>query len=338
MISPNHQSIRFPDILLSLLPAILCGCSPNVLPEDDYQTWNSSKSLTSCFIYSTIPSDGSTLDILTFENDLFQRLDSYKRFETDSNGIAAVESTAGEKIFFFCKNGQRARYDWVDIQSYSSLYKIRCDIENEQKDRLTMTGECRAEAGSLSNELILTPLVSKVTLSSISCDFSGTPYAGKTIDAPKIYLTNVNATYPLLDEEHQASERIINAGMLNYADMKKFLTPDIICREIECSIGNARLQPEISLLCYPNYSTEESPGTPRTRLVIEGTVDSVRYYWPITVNAEGDGIARNCIYNYDIHIRRKGMSDPDIPIEPKDIETNMKICKWKEIDEYEVTF
>ena len=67
-------------------------------------------------------------------------------------------------------------------------------------------------------------------------------------------------------------------------------------------------------------------------------IDSVKYYWPITVNAEGEGVERSCIYNYDIHIRRKGTSDPDTPIEPKELEINMSICKWKDVDGYEVKF
>lgn len=337
MIYPNHHIVRFPGFLLSILPALLYGCSPDVLPEDGNHDRDSSKSLT-IFTCSSIPSQGSTLDILTFENDEFKRLDSYKRDKHTCNEPAVAESTSGEKIFFFCQNGQRSLYDWADIQSYHSLYKIRCDIEFEDADRLTMTGECRAGAGSGPHKIMLSPLASEVVLNSISCDFSGAPYSSSNIENVKVYLTNVNATCPLLGDNFQTAERIVNAGMLNSSDTMKFQNPDIIFRELKDDIGNSISKPGIRFLCYPNYSIEDTPGTPRTRLVIEGLVDSVRYYWPITINTEGNGIERNCSYNYDIRIRRKGTSDPEIPIEPKDIDIKISTCKWKEMKGYGVRF
>lgn len=337
MIYPNHHITRFPGFLLSILPALSYGCSPDVLPEDEDHNWHSSKSLT-IFTCSSVPSQGSTLDILTFEDDELKRLDSYKKDVYTGNETAAAESTSGEKIFFLCLNGQRSLYDWTDIQSYNSLYKIRCDIESEDISRLTMTGECRAKAGSGPNKITLTPLASTVVLKSINCDFSGTPYSGSNIENVKVYLTNVNATCPLLAGKSQTAERIINAGMLNPSDTTKFQNPGIICQELGEVIGKSILKPDIRLLCYPNYSMEDTPGTPRTRLVIEGEVDSARYYWPITINSEGYGIERNCCYCYDIQIRRKGTSDPEIPIEPKDMDIKISICEWKEMKGYGVRF
>ena len=122
MIYSNRSCARIPGILLTLLPAMLYGCSKNVLSKDVIPFVEKSISLTK-FSYFNSPSEGSTLDILTFENDTFKRLDSYKRIEKFNGSDAVAESTGGEKIFFFCLNGQRTRYEWTDIQSFNSLQK-----------------------------------------------------------------------------------------------------------------------------------------------------------------------------------------------------------------------
>ena len=338
MIYSNRTHAYIPGILLTLLPAILYGCSHNVLPEEVAFLKERSCSLTK-FSYYNSRSEGSTLDILTFENDIFKRLDSYKRIERFNGMTAVAESTGGEKIFFFCLNGQRTRYEWADIQSYNSLQKIRCDLEKEGHTKHTMTGECCTEAGGSDGTSVeFTPLISMIRLESISCDFSGTAYADKKINNIKVYLTNVNATYPLVCNEAQHAERIINAGMLNESDLKRFNNPDIICRTIDTDINNTTVAPDIDLLCYPNVCTEDTPGTPYTRLVIEGKIDSIKYYWPITINIEGKGVTRNTLYSYDIRIRRKGTSDPELTIDPTDIDIKLNIRSWKEKTAYDVTF
>ena len=100
--------------------------------------------------------------------------------------------------------------------------------------------------------------------------------------------------------------------------------------------------PNARFLAYPNTCGEETPGTPFTRLVIEATVDSDRYYWPININrstsGEGNGVERNCMYTYDIVITRKGTDNPDIPVDISGTEINMEVSKWTEKEDYGVCF
>ena len=121
--------------------------------------------------------------------------------------------------------------------------------------------------------------------------------------------------------------------MLNLEDLKGFSDRSIVMQEITDMLGIDRLKTDACFLCYPN-----SQGKGRnTRLVIEGQIDGETYYWPIEVG-EGDGVVRNSHYSYSILLRRKGTSDPDILIDRRNIELEMKVKPWEEKDNYSVGF
>ena len=85
-------------------------------------------------------------------------------------------------------------------------------------------------------------------------------------------------------------------SMLNPDDIRHFMNPGLVVGKIADMIGMEPSRPEICFLCYPNCAEDEGPGTPFTRLVIEGQIDGDTYYWPIDINRQEDrkGIGRNC--------------------------------------------
>ena len=87
-------------------------------------------------------------------------------------------------------------------------------------------------------------------------------------------------------------------------------------------------------------SEQFGPGTPFTRLVIEGKIQGETFYWPLDINKEdgGYGIGRNERYIYDITITRKGTKDPDSPVRKEDIDINFNVEKWNEKEGCEVIF
>ena len=319
--------------LLTIVPAVICGCSgemPHEVPL--YKSHSIS--------FSPEQNDlakGGTLDIFAFETDRLRRLDSYQRIETFIGGKVRIASCGGEKALFLCADSRRNRYEWSDISSYNSLTGISCELEHESITRRTMTGECIVNAGETSATVTLMPLTCEIILKAICCDFSGTPYSESVIKNVKAYMTNVSASCPLLYSDSVTSTRIINQGMLCQTDISKFRHMEIITREIAEEVGRETIHTDARFLCYPNTPKEDSPGSPFTRLVIEGVIGSHTYYWPITINAP-TGVERGCRYVYDVFIRRKGVTDPDIPIEPSSIELNMKIRSWNEKEEYSVGF
>lgn len=330
MILSNLLMPRLSGCLHIILPALLYGCSGEI-QSNPLNTYSCTT------IKHNIKKSESTLDIFTFENDRLKRLDAYQRMEDVTSSTIQVSSTGGNKIFFLCINGQRNRYDWGMISSYSSLQNIFCDLEYESLLKRTMTAEVRASAGREVCIADATPLTSEVCIETVGCDFSGTAYSESVIQNLKVYLTNVSATCPILYNEGYNPNRIINTGALNLDDLRMIGHPEIISQEVIEELGMTTIHPDISLLCYPNPSREESPGSPHTRLVLEGIIDSHTYYWPITI-APGQGVGRGNRYVYDILIRRKGVTDPDTPIDNKSIDIKLITKPWIEREGYSVDF
>ena len=307
----------------------LSGCCPDVLPEADSLQNNHASFIST---NNNLPL-GSTLDIFAFNDDRLRRLDSYQRVDDFKGKTAYAESTSGSKIFFFCLSSGRGKYEWADMNSYSSLSKIHIDLENETRESLTRTGECRIADMESGKEVSLKPLVAQVGINRISCDFSGTPYAGKNLTNVRAYLTNINGTCSIIGSGTLGVERIINQGMLKADELKAFREQDLIFAEVSENLGSAPLSPGISFLCFPNPGNDPI-GSPCTRLVIEGKIDGMTYWWPINVK----GIERNCSYTFDIVIRRKGTSDPDTPIDLEDCTFQYDIKPWEEKKEYGIRF
>ena len=182
-------------------------------------------------------------------------------------------------------------------------------------------------------------LVSEIRINSIRTDFQGREYYGEPLTDVKIYLTNVNASCCIMKHEDFRPESIVNPGFLDTEAMGRFHDSRIVCADAVPDIGRSPVNPGIRLYCYPNDSLEETPGSPFTRLVIEGKIAGYTYWYPITINrgdfgaitgGDGNGIGRNMCYSYDITILRTGTQDPDTPVDKDDIRIECSIEPWQE--------
>lgn len=283
------------------------------------------------------------LDIFTFDDDRLGRLDSYQVADASGYERIRIHSRSGDKIVFISANSMTDRYGWGKVTSLRSLDDFYADLTDEDPYALLMNGTCRIKAGDgTPYEMDLRPLASEICLRSISCDFSGKSYAGAQLKNVSVYLTNVNTRCSITAEGAVKPTHIINNGMLNEDDIATFRYPETVFQRLGQTVGNRKVTADIRLYCYPNSSEKEGPGTPCTRLVIEGDIDGETYWWPIEVNGKDDdgekGIYRNCRYVYDIVIRRKGMTDPDITIDTEDIDISIERKAWNEKDSYQILF
>lgn len=320
--------------LLNTLPAFLYGCdAPQALPSD-------AETVTKL----TVANDASKineLDIFVFRDDRLQRLDSYQKVEDPPMWNHEVISSSGERLITVFANSRKESNDWAAVTSLAYIRDLSVCIEDEDPTCPFMSGLAGSRNGSGNDtRIFLSPLFSTVELRSIRCDFTGRPYAGERLEDVKVYLTNVNAECRILDTSGIFPSRIINAGKLQEEDMLKMQLPDIIFREIGEDIGRNAVYPDIRLICYPNNSQVEGPGTPFTRLVIEGRIGGETFYWPLDINRDGEGygIGRNERYVFDLKITRKGTKDPDMPVKSEDMDIIFNIEKWMEKEEYEVSF
>lgn len=330
-------------LTLSILPALISGCSsaPYQDPGRMVSTEITLNKLQGKSPEGKIP----VLDIFVFNDDRLKRLDSYQRFEGWDSDMVEIASCSGDKIVYAIANSGFERFGWAQVNSLNSMDRIMARLEEEDMENPVMSGVMRMSAAGGSNEgaIDLKPLGSMIVVRSIRCDFSGLPYSGECIRQARAYLLNVNAECSVTASGRVLPTRIINSGRFVEDDVSGFRDRSLMEHRFSKEIGNARLDDGVTFMCYPNSGEEESPGSPFTKLVIEGVVEGNTYYWPIAVNREGtgtedDGIFRNYCYIYDIDIRRKGNTDPDTAISSEDIIINLEVARWEEKEERNIMF
>ncbi len=325
------------------IPALFFGCS-----SDPEVTASESEEYTEMSVALKSDADAGLThaDIFIFNNDELRRIDSYQRVE----GLEfKAASRAGEKIMVAIVNSTVGRDEWRRISSYEGLAEEISLLSDEDPESPIMSGEAEftASGSSTGLDLGIDRLMSKVQVKTLRADFQGTGYEGKPLTDVRIYLTNVNASCTIMRQEDFRPEMIVNYGYADEATMGGFRAPEMLCHELDEDIGSTSVSPDISLYCYPSDASDETYGSPFTRLVIEGKIAGNLCYYPITINREengvcfgvdGTGIGRNCLYTYDITLCRFGTSDPDTPVSADDVIINCSIEPWTEKDNETIKF
>lgn len=328
--------------VVALTPALSCSnLEPETAKEAEVQPRDTKSTLVSI---ATSPQDKAvikTLDVLVFSTDRLHRLESYQRFETIDNERIHLASTAGEKLVFACANSPLNEEDWMKVNSTDALDRFCIELESESSEAPSMSGSFSMTAGEESGTRIeLRRLTSEIILNSIRCDFRGKPYEGEPLKDARAYLINVNTRCCMFGNGTSAPDRFINVGVLNKDEISMFAEPELLMRELPSEIKEDPTYPDIRLVCCPYGGTEEGPGTPFTRLVIEGKIQGETYYWAATVNQEedGNGIGRADRYIYNLLIRRKGSQDPDSPASIEEIGFTYSESRWEEKEPYTISF
>ncbi len=278
----------------------------------------------------------TSLDIFFFNNDRLGRLDSYQRIENPDIHRIQTASRAGEKRLVIIANYPGNMFTWARVNSYEQLCTEIAELKNENPANPLMSGETMLTAGATRwCNLSLAPLLARITVRRITCDFNGRPYSGMEMENVRIYLTNVSSRCRIVCPEKSNADSFINLGRFSDSDVSEFRSPGILKRDIPQPIGEKGLATDARLYCYPNDSEETGLGIPPSRLVIEGSIEGRTYYYPIDINrpSSGDsppGISRNRNYVFDIKITRRGTDDPDTPISIKDMEVALDIRPWEE--------
>ncbi len=322
---------------IACLPAHFFSCSKVVAPA--YEKNMETESRGSAVRLMIKGGDGlgrRSCDVLIYNADKFGRLDSFTHFDGSPDELQ-VSSGEGKKTAVVICNAPEGSLQWDKILTMQSLSGVCFELEAEEASCPVLVGKTDFEAGE-SFSVMLRPLMARICLKELSCDFRGTAYQFEELTDARVYLTNVNADCSLTEDGRQGS-RFINNGGWNESDAVKFRSREILCREIEGGIGMDARQLDLELYCYPNLGSVESFGQPFTRLVIEGCVKGHRWYWPISINGLGDGgIRSNDSYCLKVRLRRSGTEDPDFAISMDREELVMEIEKWDEKENYVVAF
>ena len=298
------------------LPAfLLIACTPLYAPEEPAPRVRKAQ----IYIYPTGKTSIQGLDLLFFQDGPLYRLDAYQHLDAISgNRVTGTSSTAARQVVILSGYPSDV-YPWSSVRSLESLADLPFRLEDEEPAAPMLYGV--SDAGSMS-EVVLRPMLAKVTLRSIACDFSGRPYAGERLQDVRAYLTNVRQECrPFSSKDRSAVW--LNAGRLDEAGTATLSHPETVLRDLTPSLGG-RIRPEASFYGYPNPSDGTQFGSPVTRLVIEGKLRGVTYYYPIDL----PGLEADVQYRLDVTLTRAGTTDPDIPAVAGSIRLESRVLDW----------
>ena len=326
--------------MITLIVPVLPGCNKIMHPQDGDFTEPISKASVKLAVHNTDLARIHHIDALVFNDDPLQRLDCFQHLDTFSDKEVPLGSCSGNKKVLLCANSCRGIDQWRQCSSLAQAKDLKVNLEDENRNYPVMVSQFDIVAGNKA-DIIMERLSSTVELRSICCDFSGKPYKGEKITEAKVYLININATCSLMPSDDETIERVINHGGLIDQDMESFKDKNLILQSIN-DIGIDTAHPDCKFPCYPNTTSEETVGSPFTRLVIEGKIMGETWYWSIDINRENGnepgGIERNRRYIFDITITSKGTKDPNICVSREMVQTLFEIKTWKEKEEYHIAF
>ena len=298
------------------LPAfLLIACTPLNAPEEPAPEVRKAQ----IYIYPTGKTSIQGLDLLFFQDGPLHRLDAYQHLDgAAGNRVTGTSSTAARQVVIL-SGYPSDTYPWSGVRSIESLADLPFRLEDENPAAPMLYGV--SEAGSM-DRVILRPMLSKVTLRSVGCDFSSRAYADERLQDVRAYLTYVRQECrPFAPEDPPSAW--LNAGRLDEAATATLSHPEAVFRELATSLGG-RIRPEASFYGYPNPSDGTQFGSPVTRLVIEGKLRGVTYYYPIDL----PGLEADVQYRLDVTLTRAGTTDPDTPAVAGSIRLESRVLDW----------
>ena len=115
--------------------------------------------------------------------------------------------------------------------------------------------------------------------------------------------------------------------------MKGMISQDIASA---VGTGDEAAQGKKYFHAYENTLVAETDALRFTRIVIQGNIDGITYFWPININREGfrasspghDGVKANHTYEYNVKITKIGIGDPDAIIENAVADVTLSVKDW----------
>ena len=273
----------------------------------------------------------------------YGQLDAYQRFEGSTGEIRLTTTTGPKKICVIVNPKENMTSSGVT--NLDSFKKMVTSLTLEQTGDLTMYGETDAVLSTESSvSVAVSRFISRITVSSIRTDFSGTPYEGMTLTDCKLYLINVHNEKSIHDGADSPTQTVLNDRQLMESDLEKMIQSDLLADNISAAIGDEGYSTPHYLYCYAN---ETSTVEDCTMAVLEAVLNGNVYYYPIPVNQTGygyqdenghHGIRRNTQYSYSITVTRPGSTVPYEPVEQSAVVLTVNVDPWNVIPEFNKVF
>lgn len=275
--------------------------------------------------YTEITMDWSTKGAAPEAIDLFffdtppgeELLDSYQQLILPQNKSFGISGSGAKRLVALSgKAGEKGR--WTQIRTYGNLCKHTFSLERESSSAPLLCGESLLPAGSSRRAQIqLRPMLTAIRLRSVSCDFSGRPYAQSRFVNTQTFLSYAGSEYRPLGEGGGEPVSWLNPGSLDTLAVQALPEPEMLWQKGIGEVGRTRLYPNQTFYCYP--------GAP-TQLVLEGRVGDKPCFYPIPLPS----LAPDTRVDLDITLRRMGSTAPDIPTESGAVILELRCLPWEE--------
>lgn len=290
----------------------------------------------------------NTLDVFIFNNTTSSNgvsgeLDTYQRFEGSDLSSVQLTSTTGPKVVCVVANSHIG--DFSGVTQIGTFKELSTLLKNEMLGSFTMYGEVEHEF-ELTNRVSVTlsRFVSRVAVTSIKTKFEGTSYQGQTLKNCKLFLVNAHGDKIVFDNGNTSAPIVLNEAALVEEDVNSTAQEGLLMDAIDGEIGS---EGHTLAHYFYTYSNETQNTSTSTKVVLQGDLNGVTYYYPVLINqpdygysAENGhyGVGRNNTYSYTITVTRPGSDDPNIPLVPGAVELTLDVQDWTVIPSFDKEF
>lgn len=262
-------------------------------------------------------------------------LDGYRKFTAPELAVLSnleIRTTTGMKMIYVVANAHRE--NWRGVNTREIFERQTALLAEDNVRDFIMTGSLETELQLASTvEIPIRRLVSRIQVGPIRTAFDGGPYEGLLLEDVKVYLTNVQAQ-KFIHDGSGSNLKVLGNNGYNAEDAISCVMPGMIYEDLDTGISDVGYNSPVYFYCYENMPEKETDTEKFTRVVIEGVLDGVRYYYPIMLGK----VERNNCYSLEVTISRPGALSPDSGLEKGVLVANLDVLEWNAIDGSVVEF
>lgn len=262
-------------------------------------------------------------------------LDGYRKFTGAELGNLTnleIQTTTGNKMIYAVANSHRV--NWKGVNTRKLFEEQRALLEQDDVRNFIMSGGTQAQLQLASSvSFSIKRMVARVKVNSITTAFAGGPYEGMPLEDVKMYLIHVQADKFIFNGVGD-NFKILNNGRYVESDAALCTMPGMIYDVVSSPIYDDGYTVPHYFYCYENTLQSEQGGNKFTRIVIEGKLNGINYYYPVPIKE----VTRNSCYSLDITIKRPGSLDPNTDVEKGTLLATMSVLDWNVIGDNNVEF
>lgn len=277
-----------------------------------------------------------TLQIFVFNSD--GQIEAYKCFsgkELSANNKYTMTVSTGLKQVYAVANSHNVT-SFASVKSVEEMNALTVSLSRENALNFSMKGfdDISVESDK-ANEVTLemTRFVSRVHIGTVKTAFDGA-FSECSLSDVELYLTNVYSESKLSDMVGK-SGTVINADTLVVNDFEGYAMDGIVYEQLS-DITSEGVEYDKYLYCYSNPGTAKS-----TRLIIRALLDSVEYFYPISISdgIQTKSLAPNTAIDISsVTIKRPGSKSPSEDVSYEDIEFTITVNDWTKLPVQNIEF